>query len=595
MGGEEESNVKASKTVLLFLTVLLLGGYIWFVERNKLSPAEQKAVDRQAFDLSMDRVDRIGIRTASLDVEMVHDGSRWMLVEPKGARASQPIVQQLLARFRSLNRGEFITPADMRSRSLTLADFGLEIPQLMLTLGVKDERRLYSVGSPNPLGTSLYVKEESSQNVMLVSSDLLEIVPPDVFLFRDSELFPVAPSEVRELALGSENGTVRLQREGEFWMMINPVRAVANSAKVEELLLKLGQSRIEDVVNRPGTESLQAFQGGGNIEFIRLWSNTQSIPIELQIGGSVPGDLHRNFARILGQEGLVEVSKGLQVLAQTSASALRDRTVLSLSPEEVHLIEISDAETEIVLSKKEDGWVMQEPLDLPASSAKIQQVIGHWKRAIVEEFLPLEGEAPAESIGKVTFRGEAEGSEEVFTLFKKSTPPGRAFAQKAEASEWLQVVPDVVKFIPQDPLAYVSKNIISFDPHRAVRLSVHHQTTTLNVVRADASSPWETSTDSVSVDQRAVQSSLNQLRSLSADQVIPFTSEMTETPETRISIGLGGENPENFTLAISDTEVWIQGREVAYRVASSASESIVNTLLRAAESNQGEPGAEERP
>ncbi len=476
--------MRASKTWFLFFCVVLLGGYIWFVEKNRLSPAEQKAVERQAFDLSMDRVDRIGIRTASLEVELVHDGARWMLSEPQGARASQPVVDQLLARFRSLDRGEFITPADMRSRSLTLADFGLEVPQMVLTLGVDEELRVYSVGSPNPLGTSLYVKEESSQNVMLVSSDLLSILPPDPFLFRDSELFPVGPSEVRELSLVSGQGTLRLQREGGGWMILNPVRAPADSAKVHELLTKLSRARLEGGVNRPGPEDMEAFEAGGSPDIIRLWPNTKTIPIELQIGGTVPGNLEKSYARIPGQEGLVVVSKGLKTLAATPPAALRDRSVLSLPPSDLLAVRISDQDTFIHLEKTEQGWRMRDPLELPASGARVQQVVEEWNRATVEAFLPAEDfSAGTEPYGTITFEGKA--SIHTFTLLSGTAPPGRAFVQSAASEEILQVVPDVVRYLPRDPLSYVSRQLFSLDPSRAVRITLQQGDKSHTLVRPE--------------------------------------------------------------------------------------------------------------
>lgn len=572
--------MRASRTFLLFLSVLLLGGYIWFVERNRLSPAEQKAVDRQAFDLSMDRVDRIGIRTPELDVEMVSNGTQWKLTEPEGARASEPVVRQLLARFRSLSRGEFITPADMRSRELTLADFGLEIPQLLLTLGVGNERRVYSVGSPNPLGTALYVKEESSQNVMLVSSDLLEILPPDVSFFRDPELFPVGPSEVREVALVTTEGTVRLKREGQDWRLMEPVRAAADREEVESLLMKLQQSRIEGVLNRPGTDELEAFQGSGDLEVIRIWPSTETVPIEVTLGGTAPGNQDQALARITGQGGLVNVSKGLQVLARTPAAAFRDRNLLSLDAERIDSIRISEADRVIELLRTDGEWNMIRPLKLPASSARIQQVIAQWQEGIIERFLPLEGEADTE-VGEVVFLSTEEDLTTRYTLLNPSPRPGRALVRKEGAAERFQVVPDVVKFLPRDPLAYLSREMVSIETDRVVRVSLETGDRSHVLVRAGPDAEWEMLETERQVQAEKVEALLSRFTRWFADSVVSFQPEIAGNPDFRFSLGLGGDSPVNLTFVVSGSMVWVQGREVMYTLTGTRVEELKAALLEA--------------
>ncbi|MGA0369647.1 MAG: DUF4340 domain-containing protein, partial [Kiritimatiellia bacterium] len=172
--------MSASKTIFLLMLVLGLGGYIWFYEINQLSSAEKRALQRQAFDLQVEQINGIGIQTADYKVELTQTDLGWELVRPKGARAAAPVVQQLLARLKTLGKGDLITPADMRADEKSLAEFGLAVPRIKLTLRSPAQVREYQVGDVNPLGNSVYVKEESTQNVMPVSTDLLEILPKDL-------------------------------------------------------------------------------------------------------------------------------------------------------------------------------------------------------------------------------------------------------------------------------------------------------------------------------------------------------------------------------------------------------------------------------
>lgn len=573
--------MRAGKTVFLFVAVLLLGGYIWFVERNVLSPAEQKAVDRQAFDLPMDRVDRIGIRTASLNVEMVAKDLQWVLTEPAGARASEPVVRQLLARFRTLSRGEFITPADMRTRGLTLADFGLEVPQLVLTLGMNDERRVYAVGSPNPLGNALYVKEESSQNIMLVSSDLLEVLPDTDLSYRDPSLFPVGPAEVQELTLVSGGRTVRLERDGPNWWIRDPVRGKGDVEQVDLLLTKFEMSRIEDVINRPTAEELESFAGREENEIIRILPQAQTVPLEVVLGGTVPGEPERCYARITGQDGLVKVSVGLRQLATSSAEGLRDRTVLSLSPEQIDRIQITDEGQKIVLRKRGIHWQVEEPYNLPASDARVQNLIARWQDAIVERFLPVEGTLEnLTSVGGILFEDTAGAQRMSFTLFDESPRPGRAVLRNEGSEELLQVVPDVVKFLPRDPFTFLSRKVVNFKPEDVVRVQVESEDTSYAITRQEGDIEWVSRELEEEVLITEVRELLANVSSLFADSVVTLGSDLENDVTARLSIGLGGETPSNLTLVVSGSKAWVQGGDVAYVFAESRLESLFTPVTR---------------
>ncbi len=71
---------------------------------------------------------------------------------------------------------------------------------------------------------------------------------------------------------------------------------------------------------------------------------------------------------------------------------------------------------------------------------------------------------------------------------------------------------------------------------------------------------------------------------------------MGENPDVRISIGLGGESPENITVVLSGSRVWLQGREVAYGIPESKRDELLQTLLPLIPSAQGlDDGTEKTP
>ncbi|MDA3874176.1 MAG: DUF4340 domain-containing protein, partial [Kiritimatiellae bacterium] len=377
--------MRSGKTFLLLLAVVGLGGYIWFFELRSLSTEERKAMDRQAFDLPVERINRIRLRTPDYEVMMFQTKQGWELEHPKGARAAESVAHQLLARFRTLSRGVLITPADMRKDERTLADYGLAVPRMVLTLGTAADEREYRIGDPSPLGNALYVKEEASQNVMLVSSDLLEILPENVFAFRDKNLFPMNRSDVRALALIAGDRVARLEKSDGEWWFRDPFSGYADQEKIPELVEKFLQARLLGVVNDPSSEVLEAFRSREDV--IRMWSATSSVPVEVVVGGDVSTEPEACYARLSGQEGLVMVSKGLRMLVNSEMRVLRDRRVLRTELDAITAVEIQTPDQEVRLEKSGEFWKVRKPLEREASLLRVQRMVQTWLDSRVELFL----------------------------------------------------------------------------------------------------------------------------------------------------------------------------------------------------------------
>lgn len=550
--------MNASRTFWLLLVVLGLGGYIWFYELHQMSTQERATLERQAFDLPVDQIVGIGIQTRSYQVDIKKTEQGWELLHPKGARAGTPVVQQLLARFKNLGKGELITPADMRERELTLADFGLPVPQLILRLETAGESREYHVGDPNPLGNAVYVKENASQNVMLISSDLLDVLPADVAAYRDKTLFPLHFEEVQALDFIDANRTLRLEKREGIWLFKEPLNAKGDQEKIEDMIRKLLQARIDGVVNDPSEEELAGFDGREQV--LRVWSANSKVPVEVVVGGDLPRDPDFCFLRITGQEGLVVVSKGMRNLAQTPVAALRDRRLFAMDPQAVQSIALNRGAETLRLEKKENEWWVVDPVNMKASSLRVQNMIEIWLNARVEHFVAWEP-LPVPPLMTVSF-GHFSGEEKreiAFDILEEGATPGRVWLHKQGDSEKLLTVPDLVKYAPVDVLPYLSKNVLRFEPNQVVRLSLSHGEKTDTVSRAGADQPWTAQTETGVVDQDRIADILDTFSQLTAKNLLSlkrggFNAYGLEQPAIRLSIGLAGEETGNRTLLLHQQE-----------------------------------------
>ncbi len=583
--------MKTSKTILLLLVVLGMGAYIWFYEIHQMTTADKKALELQAFNLPVDLVNGIGLRTPDYEVELEKTDQGWELLSPKGARAALPVVQQLLARIKTLDKGELITPADIRAKGQTLAEYGLSVPRIKLMLKTAGQTRMYEVGDKNPLGNSLYVKEESTQNVMLVSTDLLEVLPKDLLAFRDKTLFPLHEEEVQAIDLINGERTIRLEKRNGLWMLKAPMNTLADQEKVLSLIQKLLQARIEGIINEPSSEDLENFTLAKGEQIIRLWSANSKVPVEVSVGGDVPLNPDHLLLRISGQEGLVIVSKGMRSVASSPVDLFRDRTLIAVDLPLVQEITVEKEGQTLRLQKTGENWQVLDPVQLKASTERVQNMIQTWLNARVEHFVD---EAP---VGRVlmtvsfTSGTVAESKTLRFDVLEEDVAPGRVWLRKHGEEGKLVVVPDLVKYAPVDVLPYLSREVLNFDPEQAIRLSLTQEDKVLAVTRASKDQPWTAQGEGWKVNQAHVASILKSFSHLTAQNLValnPSDLSLTglDTPAIRLSIGLAGEQVSNRTLLVSLAEGGpfglIQGQNLIFRL-SAADMELIQEPLGAAE------------
>lgn len=580
--------MKASKTVLLLLLVLGLGGYIWFYEMHQMSTHERLSLERQAFDLPVEQIVGIGIKIREYQVDMKKNEQGWELLHPKGARAGTPVVKQLLARFKNLGRGELITPADMRERELTLADFGLPVPQLILRLETAGESRVYHVGDPNPLGNAVYVKEASSQNVMLISSDLLDVLPADLAAYRDKTLFPLHFEEVQALDLIDAARTLRLEKLEGGWVFKKPVSARGDQEKITELIQKFLQARIDGVLNDPTEEDLANFAASEKV--VRIWSVNSKVPVEVVVGGDLPLDPDFCYLRIAGQEGLVVVSKGLRNLAQTPVASLRNRSLFPGDLQNIQSVAIHRGLETLRLEKKANEWWVVDPVNMKASSARVQNMIKNWQDARVEFF--KDQAVGGEVALKVSFGVDAKPEPQTlsFEVMNAGEVPGRALLRKDSEEGLLQVVPDLVKYSPVEVLPYLSREVLAFDPKQAVRLSLGIAEKSFTFIRKDAGEPWTSQNKTDALDQAIIEEIISAFSTVFAESLEELNPPDLsvyglDQPRIRLSIGLAGEEAANRTMLISLPEGEsspvgiLQGQNLVFKLAPAYLDIIRNPVL----------------
>lgn len=582
-------------TMRLLITVIVMGVFILVVERRSLTTDMAREAMRKAFEITPDQVESLRVRTAEYDVHVQLVNGEWQMAQPVGARAHGPIIMQVLSRLATMDRGGLITPEDMRQRGQALADFGLAVPKVKLELMTLEGPRSYHIGNPDPLQESIYVKDADSANLMVVSTDLLQVLPPDGSVFRDRDLVTMSAEEVSRIDLITEGQTVRLERkQDDSWHLLEPVKHLADRSEVEALLSKLLVASVGAFVDGNLEEDVHNL--ASSADSIRIHSRSSDVPLVIRLGANVEENVDEIYAAIEGLDGVCVVSAGLRVLARTEAEVFRDRRVLWMNPAMVSSVELSTGEKAFTLARGEEQWTLStieapEAAE-PAANRIINQLAGAWLKARVERFEPVTNRtATAEGTYTITFNGEGV-DQDMPTRFSVRPDPvrnGRVLVSPEGRSEVWVVVPSTLLRIPLDPLQYRSLEILSVNPDDVLRITSVQGSVTTQVVRAEEG--WQPSVEDTEPDAAAVEQVLAQFQpfeatTLVAEGDLDLDLYGLADPDATLSLGIGGDSPQNRTLLLGrrgeDNQQYamIKGRDLVFTLSTNQVEQLCQPLLR---------------
>ena len=254
--------MKFRTTLFLFIAVILLGRLHLVVRPEAESTREREEQARKAMRIVADRISYLQIQTTNVLVECAEEDGKWMLVQPVRDRADSAAIDRVLSGLQNLSRGEVITASERKSRNLQLSDYGFDLPRAKITLGDNLRRRTILVGRTALLGGSVYIKDESLDDMIATDTNLLQFIPQAAADLRDRVLFHGAPEQVQRLDIRSGNGFFQMAKgEQGQWALQQPISARASPMAVQEILAELFDLRIEQFVAESKSDLVRVWLG----------------------------------------------------------------------------------------------------------------------------------------------------------------------------------------------------------------------------------------------------------------------------------------------------------------------------------------------
>ncbi len=476
----------------------LLFAFIYAVERHWPSTGDKSAAPARLVPLDPKEITTIQLRrTNQFILKVDRTNQTWNFTAPLVYAAQSFAIEALLQNLAALSGPALISLGDLNAQHRSIAEFGLDVPAVTLTLQNSGQRTEILFGSRTPLGDQVYMQLLNSSAIYAVSAELFDRLPRSVHDWRDTSLLNLNGllldrMEVRAPAKGF---ALSVNPTNKVFVLTKPTPARADKAKVEALLRKVQTEQVAQFVTDDPRAELETY-GLQQPEAELIFGLGTNDSIVVQFGKSPSNDLV--YARRMMQTNIVLVSRSLLEAIQITPAELRDRRLLAFSPAAVDTIEVLGEEKFIVRRQTSNTWAVTEPQPVLADAELMREWLnnlsmleGNVEKDVVTDYSNYGLAQPLRQYilsVTVTNGGGAATNRVLAHLDVGGRQDDKIFARGSEESVYSIKRGDYDR-LPTAPWQLRDRRVWSFSTNQVSRVTIRKGGSTRQLVRS-ASGEW---------------------------------------------------------------------------------------------------------
>ncbi len=309
----------------------------------------------------------------------------WQLTEPVVYPAQAASIDKLLTELARLEPAPYITAREMRNQPKADEAYGFSAPQASIVIEQPEHPTHLLIGAKTPPGDQVYLQIVGVDGAYIVDADFLKYIPRTADEWRDTTLIDLKSLAFDHLAVtnGAKVFEIRREATNQPWHMIYPLPARANQAKAEESLQLLEGVRIRQFVTDDPKADLETF-GLQPPELELALGQGTNTGIRLQFGKSPTNDTRLVYARRLGLNAIVAVSKDLLAPWYASVNDFRD-PLLATWTAPVAVIDVRSPDS-FTLQRQTNGTWRVVPQGFPADGGLVKELLAALSTLPIVEF-----------------------------------------------------------------------------------------------------------------------------------------------------------------------------------------------------------------
>ena len=552
----------------LVLAAITLGvfAYLRFVEMKQPSTEEAKRQAQNVVKFERNKINGIIIQNGDEKIEMRRRDNRWRLETPIKDQTDSSLIENLLSDLENWQRDETISAKEIEADKNKLTEYGLNKPKLRLKLLGQDRPPEILFGKDAALEGKMYVRFENSKETFLAGQSVKKDIDKKPEEFRDRKLTDLITAQVSRIILKTPAGEMEVQKKGNHWEIVKPLRARGDDQKINDLIAQITAARIQQFVADDHGD-LRPYGLAEPRGAITLFTQADKPGQLLQIGGIPEKEKDQTYVRFALRGFVYTVPKKIEEILNTKPDDLRDRHLVRIDTNVLDRITIeAPGKGKVVLARKDENWTIANRQNTPANPGEVRRLIDTLQNERVTKFVEdVASNLPKYGLDKpqlqLTFSSfasentaETKAGEQPFATVAFGKVDGdNVYARLADEPFVVALRRGLRDQIFTDPLQWQELSIFKFKPEQIHRLSVMTDKE-LSLERGE-NNQWRWLKGSGDINQTNVQSLLNTLSNLHAVRwleatppqhgfekpqlVVTFTTLPDDKASHKVTIGSG--------------------------------------------------------
>ncbi len=432
--------MKGKSLVVLAGAVLVLGAFIWFIERHQPTTDEARTQEARIFgDLEEDAVVALDITNAHGDFSLHRNDEGWRLTGPIEADADSHAVDSALRALIQLKRDRTLGPDQVEPGA-----YGLDHPEATVTLTLSGGvTHILNIGNTTALGSNRAVSTDR-KTVILTGGSFFASVNKALDDWRSREVVDVNLSQLATITIRTGNGTIEAASLDGAWHLRSPVNDRADQNHLLNLISGLNGLRIEDFADSSTDTATMGLIKPETTVLLVPADGSPGLSLEFgstrERGGETQVACKRNHADVFWVNDRAAIALG------KAAVRWRDPMVLAFDTWNVTALGLSEGSTSTQLRREDGLWGLEDGAD--ARGGEVQERLDALAELKVIDFDLMSLGTP--ELGRVVLGLGGDDTAITVTFSEPLADGGNVMVTVSGRDTVMSVTPDDVQSIVGD-------------------------------------------------------------------------------------------------------------------------------------------------
>ena len=206
---------------------------------------------------------------------------------------------------------------------------------------------------------------------------------------KESILFPgFAADRVSSVEIKAKDGEVRLNREGDAWLVATSDNYPADQEAVGKMLQTVTELKSTLIASRSAEKHSQfEVDVNGGVEVAMLGAGGEDALARLFVG-KMGADYMSTYVRRADQDAVLLADGYLRSVFDKGARGWRDRTIFNFKTDQVQKLTLAPQEKEEIVIEARDsgGWQIIKPEIAPAEKDEVDSILREVSKLSADEF-----------------------------------------------------------------------------------------------------------------------------------------------------------------------------------------------------------------